>query len=172
MLKYTLRGFAIETPDSPGAVLARVNDVLCSPMSSHDGFVTLFYCVLDTQNGEIIYASAGHEPPLHRQAGTDIAQTLPSCDGIALGCLPGVVYDECRLVLAPNDLLLLYTDGLTEARADNLNFLGIDGLAALLPAPQFSAEATVSGLYDAVTAYAANVRRDDVAILALRRLPA
>ena len=171
MLKYTLRGFAWETPDAPGRVLARVNDVLCSPMSSHDGFVTLFYGVLNTQTAEMVYASAGHEPPLHREAATGQTRPLPAGDGLALGCLPGVPYADCRLRLAPGDLLLLYTDGLTEARAASGEFLGIDGLAKLLPAAPASAEAASAALYAAVAKFAANVRRDDVALLTLRRLP-
>jgi serine phosphatase RsbU (regulator of sigma subunit) len=171
MLKYTLRGFALEAPDSPGEVLARVNDVLCSPMSSHDGFVTLFYAALNTQTGAIVYASAGHEPPLHRSVQTGEVYPLPETDGLALGCLPGIPYSECRMTLAPGDLLLLYTDGLTEARAADQSFLGLDGLAALLPPTDVSAETAVTHIYDAVTQFAANVRRDDVAMLALRRLP-
>ena len=170
MLKYTLRGFALEMPDSPGAVLARVNDVLCSPMSSHDGFVTLFYGVLDTETAEIVYASAGHEPPLHRSAANQQAQPLTVTDGLALGCLPDVPYEERRLPLAPGDLLLLYTDGLTEARAADGSFLGLEGLAALLPTADVSAETAVQTLYDAVTRFADDVRRDDVAMLALRRV--
>ena len=171
MLKYTLRGFAQENPTRPGAVLARVNDVLCSPMSSHDGFVTLFYGVLNTDTGDLVYASAGHEPPLHRALKTGLALPLPAGDGLALGVLPGCPYSECRITLAPGDLLLLYTDGLTEARAEDGSFLGLDGLAALLPAADVAAEAAVAAIYDAVTKFAANVRRDDVAMLALRRLP-
>ncbi|MGI4791802.1 MAG: GAF domain-containing SpoIIE family protein phosphatase [Janthinobacterium lividum] len=171
MLKYTLRGFALETPNSPGQVLARVNDVLCSPMSSHDGFVTLFYGVLNTDTGEMAYASAGHEPPLLRVAQTGLVDGLPASDGLALGCLPGVPFGECLMTFAPGDLLLLYTDGLTEARAADQSFLGLDGLASLLPTADVSAESAVSTIYDAVTHFAANVRRDDVAMLALRRLP-
>ena len=171
MLKYTLRGFAFETPRSPGEVLARVNDVLCSPMSSHDGFVTVFYGVLNTSTGEIVYSSAGHEPPLHRALSTGVVQPLPAGDGLALGVVPGGPYSEDRAFLAPGDLLLLYTDGLTEARAENGDFLELDGLARLIPAADVSADAAVKTIYDAVTKFAANVRRDDVAMLALRRLP-
>ena len=140
-------------------------------MSSHDGFVTLFYGVLDTDTGEVLYASAGHEPPLHHSAQTGQAHPLPPCDGLALGCLPGVVYEECRLTLSPGDQLLLYTDGLTEARAADQSFLGLDGLASFLPSADVSADLAVNAIYDSVTHFAANVRRDDVAMLALRRLP-
>jgi len=171
MLKYTLRGFALENPDFPSRVLARVNDVLCSPMSSHDGFVTLFYAVMDTRTGEMVYANAGHEPPLVRETVTGDVRPLPPCDGLALGAMSGVVYEECRAALAPGDLLLLYTDGLTEARADDGSFLGLDGLTALLPRRDASAAECVRAVYAGVSAFAGDVRRDDVAMLVLRRLP-
>lgn len=171
LLKYTLRAFALEDPDSPGRVLARVNDVLCSPMSSHDGFVTLFYAVLNTQSGALAYANAGHEPPLRRRLAVRATFPLPPCDGLALGAVGGMVYEECRDTLDPGDLLLLYTDGLTEARADNGDFLGMEGLAALLPRADVSAAECVRAVYAGVSAFAGNVRRDDVAMLVLRRLP-
>ncbi len=171
MLKYTLRGFALENPDAPGQVIARVNDVLCSPMSSHEGFVTLFYGVLDTQTGTLVYASAGHEPPLQRLAATGKVQELASCDGLALGALPGVEYAECTAGLAPGDLLLLYTDGLTEARAEGGSFLGTEGLSRLVPPEDVSAREAVETIYTQVSEFAADVRRDDVAMLLLRRVP-
>jgi serine phosphatase RsbU (regulator of sigma subunit) len=171
LLKYTLRGFALENPDAPSRVLARVNDVLCSPMSSHDGFVTLFYAVLDTRTGEMVYANAGHEPPLVREADGGAVRPFPICDGLALGAMSGVVYEECHEALAPGDLLLLYTDGLTEARADDGSFLGLDGLTTLLPRPDVSAAECVRAVYEGVSAFAGDVRRDDVAMLVLRRLP-
>ena len=170
MIKYTLRGFALENPDAPGQVLARVNDVLCSSMSNHDGFVTLFYGVLNTQSGEMTYASAGHEPPLCREA-SGAAREWPGSDGIALGCFPGAVYAEKTAVLAPGDLLLLYTDGLTEARAADGEFLGSEGLLRLLPRADLSAAEAVQTLYAQVSDFAGDVRRDDVALLLLKRIP-
>jgi len=170
MIKYTLRGFALENPNAPGLVVARVNDILCSSMSSHDGFVTLFYGVLNTQTGEMVYASAGHEPPLCREAG-GLAREWPGSDGIALGCLPGAEYFEKTAVLAPGDLLLLYTDGLTEARAADGEFLGSEGLLRLLPYADVPTAAAVESLYAQVSNFAGDVRRDDVALLLLKRLP-
>ncbi len=169
MIKYTLRGFALETPNAPGHVLARVNDVLCSSLSSHDGFVTLFYGVLNTQTGEMTYASAGHEPPLCRDA-NGTASEWPASDGIALGCLPGADYEEQTATLAPGSLLLLYTDGLTEARAEGGEFLGSEGLLRLLPPPTLTAAAAVESLYTQVADFAGDVRRDDVAMLLMRHV--
>ena len=140
-------------------------------MSSHDGFVTLFYAVLDTRTGELVYANAGHEPPLVREAATGEVRPLPPCDGLAFGAMGGVVYEECRDTLAPGDLLLLYTDGLTEARADDGSFLGLEGLTDLLPRANVTAAECVRAVYAGVAAFAGDVRRDDVAMLVLHRLP-
>ena len=169
MVKYTLRGFALETPTAPGHVLARVNDVLCSSLSSHDGFVTLFYGVLNTLTGAMVYSSAGHEPPLCREAGGAALEWAGS-DGIALGCLSGAEYAEQTATLAPGDLLLLYTDGLTEARAASGEFLGSEGLLRLLPSADLTAAAAVESLYAQVTDFAGDVRRDDVAMLLMKHL--
>ena len=171
LLKYTLRAFALENPDAPAQTLARVNDVLCSPMSSHDGFVTLFYGVLDTRTGALSYANAGHEPPLCRRAGAEVAEELPLGDGLALGALPGAPYEQREATLAPGDLLLLYTDGLTEARTADGRFLGSEGLSRLLPLADLPAPEAVRSVYDQVAAFADDVRRDDVAMLALRHVP-
>jgi len=170
MLKYTLRGFAAEHPDAPGAVLARVNDVLSGPLSSHDGFVTLFYGVLDTRTGTLRYANAGHEAPLIRAADGTVA-ALPESDGLALGAIAGVPYEDAAAVLAPGDLLLLFTDGLTEARAADRTFLNHEGVAAFLAETRADAGETVRDVYASVSAFAGDVRRDDVAMLALRHAP-
>ncbi len=169
MLKYTLRGFAAEHPDAPGEVLVHVNDVLSGPLSSHDGFVTLFYGVLDTRTGTLHYANAGHEAPLIRSAGGVVA--LPESDGLALGAVPGVPYDTADTTLAPGDLLLLFTDGLTEARAADRTFLGHEGVAAFLAETGGDPAETVRDVYARVSAFAGDVRRDDVAMLALRHAP-
>ena len=110
-VKYTLRAFAHDMPGEPGRVLTHVNNVVCGEMSSLDGFITLFYGVLDTRTGELIYANAGHEPPLLRRAADGDIVPLDGTDGMVLGCLPGLPYDERTLTLAPGDFLLLYTDG-------------------------------------------------------------
>jgi serine phosphatase RsbU (regulator of sigma subunit) len=170
MLKYTLRGFAAEHPDAPGEVLVHVNDVLSGPLSSHDGFVTLFYGVLDTRTGTLHYANAGHEAPLVRSAG-GVVVALPESDGLALGAIAGVPYGTADTTLAPGDLLLLFTDGLTEARASDRTFLGHEGVAAFLAETRADAGGTVRDVYASVSAFAGDVRRDDVAMLALRHAP-
>ncbi|OPY45729.1 MAG: Stage II sporulation protein E (SpoIIE) [Methanoregulaceae archaeon PtaU1.Bin222] len=76
-------------------------------------FVTLFFCLLDPDKGTITYVNAGHNPPiLVRNDGTSISLSMT---GMALGVDTSESYEERSLSLCPGDLLVLYTDGVTEA---------------------------------------------------------
>lgn len=99
--------------DEPGRVLAWVNDMLCerNPMEL---FVTMFYAVYDPARCELHYACAGHNPPLLRKADGSV-QVLEVARDLALGVIPGQSYDETRLTLEGGDMLLMFTDGVTEA---------------------------------------------------------
>ena len=169
MVKYMLRGFAHETPQSPDAVLTHVNDVLSSESAGFEGFVTLFFGVLDTATGEFTYCNAGHEPPLWRDAATGAATPLQSDSGLPLGSLAGWGYSAQTIYFAPGDLLLLYTDGLPEARDPQGRFLGTDGLRPFVADAGSDAPRAVESVYNQVRAFAGNTLRDDVALLLVRR---
>lgn len=171
MVKYTLRGFALENADAPGKALECVNDVLCSGMSNYEGFVTLFYGVLHTQTGELVCVNAGHEPPLMRSDAGPSVGTVDSGDGMALGCLGGVPYEEKRIQMQPGDRLLLHTDGLTEARSPSGEFLTQEGVKQFLLAQTGQADDDVENIYEEARAYAGDALRDDVAMLLLYRMP-
>jgi serine phosphatase RsbU (regulator of sigma subunit) len=168
-VKYTLRAFAHQHPCAPGQVLALVNEVLCSAMSVHDGFITLFFGSLNTETGELTWASAGHEPPLLRRADGEAILKLQADDGMVLGALPGIVYEDHTLVLGSNDLMLLYTDGVTEARDPHGDFLGLDGLLRLLPAAGQPATSALTRLTARLRDFSADTQRDDIAMLLVRR---
>lgn len=168
-VKFTLRAFAHHYPASPARVLAQVNEVLCSDMNKRDGFITLFFGTLDTRTGELVWASAGHEPPLLRRAADDTVLALDDADGMVLGCLPGVPYEESALILAPDDLLLLYTDGVTEARDPQGDFLSLDGLRRILPPAGQPATAALARLYTRLREFSGDTQRDDIAMLLVRR---
>jgi len=114
-LQASFRAFASE-PVSPGAVVSKLNEVICNNIAS-DKFVTFCYCTLDVTNSTLTYASAGHWPPvLLRRSG----QTLLLKDGgPPLGLFPSHPYENVELLLESGDRLVLYTDGLTEARNSN-----------------------------------------------------
>jgi sigma-B regulation protein RsbU (phosphoserine phosphatase) len=111
-LQASFRAFASELV-SPGAVVSKLNDVICNNIAS-DKFVTFCYCILDVNKVSLTYASAGHWPPvLVRRSG----ETLSLRDGgPPLGLFPDHSYENIELQLESGDRLVLYTDGLTEAR--------------------------------------------------------
>ncbi len=168
MIKYTLRAFAAQSLTAPDDVLGRVNDVLSSDLGMLDGFVTLFYGVLDTQTGDFVYSNAGHEAPFWSRKAEGEVQPLPSENGLPLGCAPSVRYTARAVQFAPGDLLALFTDGMTEARSPNNEFLGADGLLALMPTDATDARQACADLFSRVRAFAGDQLRDDVSLLLLR----
>jgi sigma-B regulation protein RsbU (phosphoserine phosphatase) len=98
---------------APSDALNNANGIIAS--SSRSGmFVTAFYGVMDTAGGRLTYVNAGHNPPLLLSAGKDSFRELGST-GIALGALENSQYTEGEVTINPGDILILYTDGVTEA---------------------------------------------------------
>ncbi len=111
---------------SPASALQRANDLMVNEGRS-GMFVTLFYGVLDWETGQLVYANAGHNPPILWQTGAlspddshgaesldDPRRTLLSAKGMVLGVVEDIVLEERTITLQPHDILLLYTDGVTE----------------------------------------------------------
>jgi sigma-B regulation protein RsbU (phosphoserine phosphatase) len=98
---------------SPGGVLGAVNRRLLA--LADDRFVTAFYGVLNRRTRVFTYAVAGHPPPLRYSARAGEVTPLTG-QGFLLGIMPDEVYRERQVQLEPGDKLLLYTDGLIEAR--------------------------------------------------------
>ncbi|MCU0484465.1 MAG: serine/threonine-protein phosphatase, partial [Anaerolineales bacterium] len=99
---------------SPAAVLKRVNDILVNE-SKHGMFVTVAYAVIQLETGAVAYANAGHNYPLLLTGNSGITR-LPTT-AMALGIFEGISVDELEYQLKPDDILVFYTDGVTEAFA-------------------------------------------------------
>jgi phosphoserine phosphatase RsbU/P len=97
----------------PGQILAQVNDILCEENDSGI-FVTVFYGVIDHQAATLTYANGGHNPPYLTRTGRSVT-ALETTDGIALGVVSGLEYQQQTVDLYPEDTLFFYTDGITEA---------------------------------------------------------
>ncbi len=110
----------------PGDAVRDANTLIAG--ESRSGmFVTLFFCILDPEQGTITYVNAGHNPPLLvRHDGT--VHSL-SMTGMALGADPQESYEQRTLGLCPGDLLVLYTDGVTEAEDSSQLQFGEERLA-------------------------------------------
>ena len=169
-VKYSLRAFATEA-GAPGLVLTRLNRMLCSDLAGlGDHFVTLFYAVFDPVTGRLSWASAGHETVLIKRAAGG-TETLEA-SGPILG-LAEHAYGQEAAFLAPGDSLVLYTDGLTEARDVHTRaLLDIDGVRALVEAAPVEAGpgALAAHLQQAAMRWAGGRPQDDMALLVVRRL--
>ncbi len=119
---------AAERLISPGAALARTNDVLC-PEIPPRMFVTCFFAVLDPATGHLTYANAGHDVP-YRYTSAGIVELRAT--GMPLGLMPGMRYEEKETTLSPGDYVLLYSDGLVEAHNPAREMFGFPKLQALL----------------------------------------
>jgi len=105
-------------------VLEDANNMICA--DSREGmFVTLFYGVLDANSRCLVYANAGHPPPLLMRSGSNSFEKL-EVTGIALGAMGRAKYEERRVDLSSGDVLVLYTDGVNEAENRNSEQYGIE----------------------------------------------
>ncbi len=127
-LQSTLRSIAPETPDLAN-LGHRTNAIL-----ERDGlpgrFATLVFMVLSPGEGRVRFLNAGHMPPVVVREGG--VETLPSV-ALPVGAFADAVYREQALDLHPGDLLIVYSDGLTDARNAAGDFFSEERLKALFP---------------------------------------
>jgi serine phosphatase RsbU (regulator of sigma subunit) len=141
----TLIRAAAKDKFSPAAVLKQVNELLV-PDSKHGMFVTVFYGVFSLNSGKVVYANAGHNPPVVKQIERDELIELTRTT-MALGIFADIDVDERELSLDPGDWMLLYTDGITEAFSAKEEMFGTDRLYRLLLDYKFTSS---DGLIDTI----------------------
>ena len=152
----------------PDEILARVNDALAADNPS-SMFVTLFCAVLDVETGRLTCASGGHLSPMLVRPGGE-ARSIVASEGTLVGVQPGLAFPATDVQLAPDDLLVAFTDGVTEAMSPDGALFGEGRLRALLGGlGNISAAAAVNAVLTGVRAFAESAEQaDDIAILALR----
>ena len=101
-----------EDPSSLASFMTRLNKATCANCPSNR-FITFFFCVLDASTGALGFANAGHNPPIVIRASGE-AELLEG-GGPVLGVLPIAPYGEMHAQLERGDMLVLYSDGVTEA---------------------------------------------------------
>ena len=163
---------SLDAAPSPAEGLARANRLIHAD-AAEGMFVTLFCARLEPASGTLTYVNAGHNPPLLVQgSGTGETLTSLALTGMALGVLPDAPYEQCTLHLEPGDLLLCYTDGMTDARSARGEAFGKDRLERLARQhrPQ-GVRRLVGAMEQAVVAFSGGIAPfDDVTLLAARRM--
>jgi sigma-B regulation protein RsbU (phosphoserine phosphatase) len=166
---------ATATQFGPGAsrdeVLRRTvrstNDYIARTHGSASMFATVFFGLLDPATGSLLYVNAGHESPFVVGGGAVRARLAPT--GPALGMLPELTFGEREETISKGELLLAFTDGVTEAKGGE-GFFGETRLLTVLAEPHASAESLLSELDARLAAHVGGVERsDDVTVLAVLR---
>ena len=143
-----------DTQHPPSSLLAFVNARLAAAYTNGTGnFVTAFYAIWDPAARELTYASAGHPPPRLRRADGSI-EPLDGEHGLPLGILDDETFPDNRRSLAAGDAVVLYTDGITEARGRTGELFETDRLDAVVRSAGGGASGTLHAVLAAVEAFA------------------
>jgi serine phosphatase RsbU (regulator of sigma subunit) len=138
-------------------------------------FITLFYGVYDPRDGSLQFVNAGHLPPLLlRRDGRVERVGGPTAGGLALGMFEEATYDTRRVVIEPGDVLVLFSDGITEAENAAGRAFDEGGLEQVLAAHAGEDPAAIgTAILSSVEAWAADARLgDDLTAMVLKRGPA
>ena len=165
-VKYALRAFLRQQADTALA-LSHLNDFFCDARRQSDWdrdiFATLALALVDPATGNVTFAAAGAEPPLLWRASGEVE--IVETQGLLLGVEPNLTYPQFERQMAPNDILLLLTDGITEARRQR-DFFGLEGVSAVLRAASHqSLEEVGATIVGAARQYAGGTLQDDVCLL-------
>jgi serine phosphatase RsbU (regulator of sigma subunit) len=121
--------FALEHPNSPELVISEANHRIT--LDTHKGlFITLFYGVLDPNNGTLVYCNAGHNPPFLFQAQDNMEVRRLTRTGVPLGIVAETTWEQKTLHLSLGDVLVFYTDGVTDAQNQQELFFSEERLLA------------------------------------------
>lgn len=156
---------------SPAGVISRVNSDLYDDLTEVGMFVTAFVGHVDTEQHELVFANAGHSPVVFCPKGGPAR--LLMADGSPMGVLPDSYAVDQRLPFRCDDLLVIATDGFSEASSPDGDLYGYERLLELIEklAPE-TANDVVQGLFDAVVRFGeGQPQDDDLTLVVVKAVP-
>jgi serine phosphatase RsbU (regulator of sigma subunit) len=166
MAKFVFRSLARLYPE-PAAFLAAANDVVVEEIGAGK-FITMLYLTIDAEIGQVACASGGHPPPrlVHEDGAVESLEAL----GLVLGIEPGQPYEELRRPFEPGAAVVLYTDGVVEARRES-ELYGEARLDRLLSEHcGLPAQELADAVVEDCRSWGGGDLRDDCAVVVVRRL--
>ena len=163
-----LRTYAGDFPTHPETVLTSVNQRIVEDTSAKQ-FVTVFYAVLDPARRRLVYSNAGHTPPIVVNANTgDVIHRLEHT-GKPLGLFEEEIWEQKVVELVPGDLMVIYTDGITEAQNEEGEFFDENRLVESVQSHlEFPAQNLVDALLMDVQSFMGKTpQSDDIALAVL-----
>jgi serine phosphatase RsbU (regulator of sigma subunit) len=165
MAKFVFRSLAREHPE-PSDFLAHANEVVVGEIASGK-FITMLYLTVDVQRGEVACAGAGHPPPRVIEPTGDVHAL--DARGLALGIEAGQQYEEAREPLPPGSTIVLYTDGVVEARSRSELF-GLERLDEVLVRKRgLHAKGLAEAVLAECRAFAGGELTDDCAVVVIKK---
>lgn len=151
---------------APDEVMARLNDLMLSELET-DIYFTAVLAYVDTDTGDVAFCQAGHPHPLLRRADGTVERM--GRGGPPVGMLPGMVFEADQVRLHPGDVLMTYSDGLTECVDTWGDMLEEEGLMALLAAASDRPELAIDTIEAALRDHSGIAGfEDDISMLLLR----
>jgi len=116
---------------NPYKIVTEINREITRKCQKEGSFVTLFYCVIDSENRELSYTSAGHEPPIYIRKNIDSVEQLATTQ-LLLGFDENIKYTENKIKINAGDIFVLFTDGIIEAKDSNGNMFGREKIVKMV----------------------------------------
>ncbi|HEY9850441.1 MAG TPA: SpoIIE family protein phosphatase [Leptolyngbyaceae cyanobacterium] len=146
------------------------NNYIATNHTRTNMFATMFFGVFDPKTGELNYINGGHEPPVILSP--DGTKTRLKPTGPAVGMLPNLKFKVQQAKLNPGDILVSYTDGVTEAKSPNAEFFTEKQLMSLLEPPVNSAMSLLEIIQEKLTQHISTADQfDDITLMAVKRTP-
>ncbi len=155
---------------TPAETLSVLNNFLFEDLDNSDYFITLFYLQYDLSNHLLSFANAGHPPPLLLSPFQTECRQLDA-DGLILGINKNVIFEEKTVALSKDDLILMYTDGLTEAENLKGDFFGLQRVSdVLVEHSQQSPQAIIEALLEQLKQFCQSESfNDDITLMVFKR---
>jgi sigma-B regulation protein RsbU (phosphoserine phosphatase) len=167
----TLLRAQVNSANSASAILQLLNSQLYDDLTRAELFITMFYAKYNSATGRLSFANAGHNRPIISRDGEHSCIELDT-EGLILGVKTSVMFEERSFELKAGDVLLFYTDGLTEARNDRDELFGNERVCALLGTLRhMPAREIIESIYTAVRDFTASETfQDDISLVVLKIL--
>jgi serine phosphatase RsbU (regulator of sigma subunit) len=161
----------IDEPKNLAEVMTKLNRITSLNCPSNR-FISLFFCILDGDTGELTFCNAGHNPPLIIRANGTWEQLRGG--GPVVGILATIEYQEHRVKIEEGDTLVIYSDGVTEAENQRHDEFEVEGLVqAVIASRRLPAEKIIEEVNRAVAEFTAGApQSDDITLVVARRVGA
>ncbi|NKB36933.1 MAG: SpoIIE family protein phosphatase [Gammaproteobacteria bacterium] len=154
---------------SPAEILLETNRLLLEN-ESPSIFITMIIAVYEPASGRLVYSNAGHHPP-YRMDSTGQVKKFEEAEGTIVGMIDGIDFEDSETIIKKGEYVVMYTDGVPEARSPDGKFYGEEYFEALLTANTGASAAEICDLtINEVNAFQAGNLSDDMTLMVFRRL--